>query len=105
MGSAVLDLYMARHFIRAEVPMLQFTRVKYLLDSLPTEFLRGHMQGITPIADHAGKPQYVGTRGLAVRLAEVRIVIPIEEKSSAEPVPEEWRERIKLNVAIEVDGW
>jgi len=105
MGSAVLDLYLARHCIRAEVPMLQFTRVKYLLDSLPTEFLRGHIQGNTPIAEHAGKPHYVGTRELAVRLGDVRLVHPIEEKPSAAPVPEEHRDRVKLNVAFEVNEW
>jgi hypothetical protein len=105
MGSAVLDLYMARHCIRAEVPMLQFARVKYLLDSLPTEFLRGHMQGNTPIADHAGKPHFVGTRDLAVRMGDVRLVHPIEEKPSVPVAPDERRERAKVNVAFEVDEW
>ena len=85
--------------------MLQFARVKYLLDSLPTEFLRGNVQANTRLAELGGKPHFVGVREFAVRLSEVRLVYPVEEKPSVTAVPDERRGRAKVNVALEVDEW
>jgi hypothetical protein len=96
---AVVDLYLARGRLRAEMPMLGFSRLSDLFNNAPGEFIGASMRMAATIND-AG----VVRRDLVVRLRDVRLVRPIEE--NAGPV---WlgahRDRLVTRVVIDLDDW
>jgi hypothetical protein len=98
-GLAVVDLYLARGRLRAELPMLGFSRLSDLFNNAPGEFIGASMRMASTIND-AG----VVRRDLVVRLRDVRLVRPIEENSG--PV---WlgayRSRVVARVVMDLDDW
>ena len=84
---AVVDLYLARGRLRAEISMQGFTRLSDLFNNVPGEFI-----GATMRMSSTGEVSVV-RRDLVVRLRDVRLVRPIDERS-APVVLGELRERI-----------
>jgi hypothetical protein len=98
-GVALVDLYLARGRLRAEVPMLGFTRISDLFNNAPGEFIGATMR-MTLATDGVAE-----VRGdLVVRLRDVRLVRPIEEDSR--PIRlDAIREREPARVVIDLDDW
>jgi hypothetical protein len=96
---AVVDLYLARGRLRAEIPMLGFARLSDLFNNAAGEFIGASMRMASTTS--AGG---VVRRDLVVRLRDVRLVRPIEESSA--PV---WlgahRDRVSTRVVIDLDDW
>ena len=89
-GAAVVDLYLARGRIRAEIPMQGFTRLSDLLNNATGDFI--------------GAFTYMAHRDLVVRLRDVRLARPIEEG----PAPVDLgahRERLRARVVLDLDDW
>jgi hypothetical protein len=98
-GVALVDLYLARGRLRAEVPMLGFTRISDLFNNAPGEFIGATLR-MALAAD--GAPEVRGD--LVVRLRDVRLVRPIEEDSR--PIRlDAIREREPARVVIDLDDW
>jgi hypothetical protein len=96
---AVVDLYLARGRLRAEIPMQGFSRLSDLFNSAPGEFVGAFMRMASTTAD-AG----VVRRELAVRLRDVRLVRPIDEGRTL-PSLGARRERLQAPVVIDLDDW
>ena len=98
-GLAVVDLYVARGKLRAEIPMLGFSRLSDVFNNAPGEFIGASMRTASTI----NATGYV-RRDLVVRLRDVRLVRPIEEASG--PV---WlgahRDRVMARVVMDLDDW
>jgi len=98
-GVAVVDLYLARGKLRAEIPMLGFSRLSDVFNNAPGDFIGTSMRMASTMND-AG----VVRRDLVVRLRDVRLVRPIEENFG--PV---WlgahRERVTARVVMDLDDW
>jgi hypothetical protein len=96
---AVVDLYLARGRLRAEIPMLGFTRLSDLFNNAPGEFIGASMR-MASMTSAGG----VVRRDMVVRLRDVRLVRPIEEFTA--PV---WlgahRDRVPTRVVIDLDDW
>ncbi|HEV7663386.1 MAG TPA: hypothetical protein VGQ62_07610 [Chloroflexota bacterium] len=96
---AVVDLYLSRGRVRAEIPMQGFTRLSDLFNNTPGDFLAGWIR-LASIATEGGAVR----RDLVVRLADVRLVRPIDEV----PTPivlDAIRERLPARVVIDMDDW
>jgi hypothetical protein len=95
---AVVDLYLARGRVRAEVPMLGFSRLSDLFNNTPGEFVGAftHMASTTT-------PGGVVRRDLVVRLRDVRLVRPIDEERAIDLGAR--RERIPARVVLDLDDW
>jgi hypothetical protein len=96
---AVVDLYVARGRLRAEIPMLGFTRLSDLFNNAPGEFIGATMRMASGIND-AGAVR----RDLVVRLRDVRLVRPIDEHAGPAR-PGAHRDRISARVVIDLDDW
>jgi hypothetical protein len=96
---ALVDLYLARGRLRAELPMQGFSRVSDLFNNAPGEFIGASMR----MASTAGDVSVV-RRDLVVRLHDVRLVRPIDEQASP-PVLGARRERLSTRVVIDLDDW
>src|SRR5207245_1821081 len=75
--NAVVDLYLARGRLRAEIPMQGFDRISDLFNNASGEFM-GAFTHMTSIAEHGS----VVRRDLVVRLRDVRLVRPIDERTT-----------------------
>ena len=97
-GVAVVDLYVARGRLRAEIPMLGFTRLSDLFNNAPGEFIGTSMRMASTIND-AGALR----RDLIVRLRDVRWRV----QSRRTPVPCGWgRIASELpRVVMDLDDW
>jgi hypothetical protein len=95
---SVVDLYMARGRLRAEISMQGFTRLSDLFNNVPGEFIGASMRMAS-----TGEISVV-RRELVVRLRDVRLVRPIEERP-APIVLSALRERIPAHVVIDLDDW
>jgi hypothetical protein len=96
---AVVDLYLARGRLRAEVPMLGFTRLSDVFNNAPGQFIGASMRMASTLND-AG----VVRRDLVVRLRDVRLVRPIEE--NVRPISlGVRRERVTARVVMDLDDW
>jgi hypothetical protein len=97
--SAVVDFYLARGRLRAEIPMQGFTRLSDLLNNAPGEFVGAftHMASSTA-------PGGAIRRDLVVRLRDVRLVRPIDEPR-APIVLAALRERTPARVVLDLDDW
>jgi hypothetical protein len=96
---AIVDLYVTRGRLRAEIPMLGFGRLSDLFNNAPGEFIGASMT-MASTANEAG----VVRRDLVVRLHDVRLVRPIEERSGPVLLAAR-RERIQARVVIDLDDW
>ena len=96
---ALVDLYLARGRLRAELPMQGFTRVSDLFNNAPGEFIGASMR----MASTAGDVSVV-RRDLVVRLHDVRLIRPIDEQTSP-PILGARRERLSTRVVIDLDDW
>jgi hypothetical protein len=95
MPISVVDLYLARGRLRAELPMLGFTRLSDLFNNAPGEFLGAHT--------HMATASEAVRRSLVVRLRDVRLVRPIEEAPKV--TLSELRERVPARVVLDLDDW
>jgi hypothetical protein len=95
---SVVDLYMARGRLRAEISMQGFTRLSDLFNNVPGEFIGASMRMAS-----TGEISVV-RRELVVRLRDVRLVRPIEERP-APIVLGALRQRIPAHVVIDLDDW
>ena len=97
--TAVVDLYLARGRLRAEISMLGFSRLSDLFNNAPGEFLGA----FTHMASTAS-PGGVVRRDLVVRLRDVRLVRPIDE-APAEIDLSRRVERLPARVVLDLDDW
>jgi hypothetical protein len=96
---AVVDLYVARGRLRAEIPMLGFTRLSDLFNNAPGEFIGASMRMALTINDPG-----VVRRDLVVRLRDVRLVRPIAESFGPAGLGAH-RERVTARVVMDLDDW
>ncbi|MBV8719315.1 MAG: hypothetical protein JO020_05125 [Chloroflexi bacterium] len=93
-STTVVDLYLARGRLRAEIPMLGFSRLSDLFNNVPGDFVGAY----TYLAATATR------RDLVVRLHDVRLIRPIEEQ----PPPvilNNLRDRLPARVVLDLDDW
>jgi hypothetical protein len=95
----LVDLYLARGRLRAEIPMQGFTRLSDLFNNAPGEFI-GAFTHMASIAEHGN----VVRRDLVVRLRDVRLVRPIDERP-APVVLSALHERVPARVVLDLDDW
>jgi hypothetical protein len=93
-ATAVVDMYLARGRLRAEVPMLGFARLSDLFNNAPGEFIGAY----TYLAATATR------RDLVVRLRDVRLVRPIDERVPAASGADV-KERLPARVVLDLDDW
>jgi hypothetical protein len=93
-ATAVVDLYLARGRLRAEIPMLGFSRLSDLFNNVPGEFVAAY----TYLAAASAR------RELVVRLRDVRLVRPVEEEPVA-IVLNNLRDRLPARVVLDLDDW
>jgi hypothetical protein len=98
-SSALVDLYLARGRLRAEVAMLGFSRLSDMFNNAPGEFIGASMRMAAAINDGGAV-----RRDVVVRLRDVRLVRPIEEKSGPVRVGAH-RDRVVTRVVIDLDDW
>jgi hypothetical protein len=96
---AIVDLYLARGRLRAEIAMQGFSRLSDLFNNVPGEFLGASMR----MASTAGDGGVV-RRDLVVRVRDVRLVRPIDEGRTGPRVAAQ-RERIPARVVMDLDDW
>jgi hypothetical protein len=94
---AVVDLYLARGRLRAEISMQGFTRLSDLFNNAPGEFISATMR----MASTTGEVR----RDLVIRLRDVRLVRPIDEGRGAHTPQAAHRERLPARVVMDLDDW
>jgi hypothetical protein len=98
---AVVDLYLARGRLRAELSMQGFSRLSDLINNAPGEFIGATMRMTsTSTAGDLGTVR----RDLVVRLRDVRLVRPIEEQRGPIVLGAR-RERLPVPVVMDLDDW
>ena len=95
----VVDLYLARGRLRAELAMQGFARISDLFNNAPGEFMGASMR----MASSAGEVTVV-RRELVVRLRDVRLVRPIEEHALPVDLTAH-RARASARVVMDLDDW
>jgi hypothetical protein len=95
---AVVDLYLARGRLRAELAMQGFTRLSDLFNNAPGEFIGASLR----LASVTGEMSV--RRDLVVRLRDVRLVRPIDEYAGPTSLNAR-RERFPTRVVIDLDDW
>jgi hypothetical protein len=96
---AVVDLYMARGRLRAEVSMRGFARLSDLFNNAAGDFMGASLR----LASVGGDVRVV-RRDLVVRLRDVRLVRPIDERPR--PISlDARRERVAARVVMDLDDW
>ena len=93
-ATSVVDLYLARGRLRAEVPMLGFSRLSDLFNNAPGEFIAAY----TYLAATATR------RDLVVRLRDVRLVRPIDERVTP-GFKGDLADRLPARVVLDLDDW
>jgi hypothetical protein len=96
---AVVDLYLARGRLRAEIPMHGFARLSDLFNNAPGEFIGAAMR-ISAVAEEVS----VVRRDLVVRLRDVRLVRPFDERPMTGTF-ESRLERLPARVVVDLDDW
>jgi hypothetical protein len=96
---SVVDLYLARGRLRAEISMLGFTRLSDLFNNVPGEFIGARMRMASTVGDVA-----VVRGDLVIRLRDVRLVRPIDEQA-APVVLGSVRERLPARIVLDLDDW
>jgi hypothetical protein len=98
-STAVVDLYLARGRLRAELAMQGFARISDLFNNAPGEFIGASMRMASPVGEG-----HVVRRELVVRLRDVRLVRPIEEHSGPIELGAQ-RARASVRVVMDLDDW
>jgi hypothetical protein len=98
---AVVDLYMAHGRVRAELAMQGYSRLSDLFNNAPGQFIAA---AVRMTAAAPGASLGVERRELVVRLRDVRLVRPIEERGGL-TVPGARRERLSARLVMELDDW
>ena len=98
-ATVVVDLYLARGRLRADLAMQGFTRVSDVFNNAPGEFIGASMRMAAAAADMS-----VVRRELVVRVRDVRLVRPIEERAGPVQLGVR-RERLSARVVIDLDDW
>jgi hypothetical protein len=98
-ATAVVDFYLARGRLRAEIPMQGFTRLSDLFNNAPGEFIGA----FTHMASNVAAGDAV-RRQLVVRLRDVRLVRPVDEQPP-QVVLSALRERTPARVVLDLDDW
>lgn len=96
---AIVDLYLARGPIRAELPLQGFSRVSDVFNNAPGDFI-GTSMSVSAAPGNGGR----GRTELVVRLRDVRLVRPIEEHP-AHATPGARRDRLSARLVIDLDDW
>jgi hypothetical protein len=97
---ALVDLYLARGRLRAEVAMQGFARLSDLFNNAPGEFIGAAL----PMAATAAGEDGLVRRDLVIRLRDVRLVRPIDEGAPQVTVGAR-RERTQARVVLDLDDW
>jgi hypothetical protein len=94
-ATSLVDLYLARGRLRAEVPMHGFSRLSDVFNNAPGDFIGGTLRlaALTP-----------ERRELVVRLRDVRLVRPIDEAHGLQALGAR-RERLTARVVMDLDDW
>jgi hypothetical protein len=95
----VVDLYLARGRLRAELAMQGFSRISDLFNNAPGEFMGASMR----MASLVGEVNVV-RRELVVRVRDVRLVRPIEEHAGPVDLAAH-RARTSARVVMDLDDW
>ena len=97
--TSVVDLYLARGRLRAEIPMQGFSRLSDLFNNAPGEFVGAYTHMASTSA-----PSGVVRRELVVRLRDVRLVRPVEEERLSVTLAN-LRDRVPARVVLDLDDW
>jgi hypothetical protein len=100
----LVDLYLARQRVRAQVPTGNFQRLSDFLNNSPGGYLSGTSQLVSELAHPTPETWTPHLRDLVVSLAEVRFVHPIAE-AAAVNAAELYRDRVRVSVELELDAW
>lgn len=98
---ALVDLYMAHGRLRAEIPMQGYSRLSDLFNNSASDFLAA---GVRMAAASAASQLTFERRDLVVRIRDVRLVRPIEERTGFVSAAAR-RERIPARVVMYLDDW
>jgi hypothetical protein len=97
--TAVVDLYVARGRLRAEIPMQGFDQLSELFNNAPGEFIGASLR-MASVADQVVSIR----RDLVVRLRDVRLVRPVDGFPG--PVwPVTRLDRIPARIVMDLDDW
>lgn len=106
MNSALVDLQLLRGQVRAEVPMSGFSRISDVLNNLPGGYLSGVLRGLDGAPDGSGPAQVVHQRReLVVRLRDVLLVRPVDERPGSPAGEAERRDRLEQRMVLDLAGW
>lgn len=97
--TAVVDLYLARGRLRAEVSLQGFPRLSDVFNNTPGEFMAAYTHMASTATDGG-----LVRRSLVVRLRDVRLVRPVEEERAPVSLTSV-RERIPARVVLDLDDW
>jgi hypothetical protein len=93
---ALVDLYLSRGRVRAEVPMHGFGRLSEVFNNAPGEFIGATVS----MSVGAARDRHE----LVVRLRDIRLVRPINEADGFS-TPTAVRERVAARVVMDLDDW
>ena len=105
MNLALVDLYLERRRIRAEIVMGRFTRVSDALDNVRTGFLAATipLSSLGP-GDATAEANTVSC-DLVLRLDDIRLVCPIEEPPPDAAPADGRRPRERVPVTLDIGEW
>ena len=99
---SIVDLYMAHGRLRAEIPMQGYSRLSDLFNNGASEFVAASVRMTS--ATHEAGAFSIERRDLVVRIRDVRLVRPIEERGAVLS-PGARRERLPARVVVYMDDW
>lgn len=99
--AAIVDLYLARGRVRAEISMQGFSRLSDLFNNAPGEFIAGALR-MTSVSGESSAAEV--RRDLVVRLRDVRLIRPFEEARWS-VVLDAQRDRFRARVVLDLDDW
>jgi hypothetical protein len=94
---ALVDLYLSRGRVRAEVPMQGFGRLSDVFNNAPGEFIGA---SVSMTIGGAATDRHE----LVVRLRDIRLVRPIDETAGF-TTPTAHRDRLAARVVMDLDDW
>jgi hypothetical protein len=97
--TVIVDLYVARGRLRAEIPMQGYDQLSELFNNAPGEFIGASMR-MASVGDLVTTIR----RDLVVRLRDVRLVRPVDEfPGNVWPVTR--LDRIPARIVMDLDDW
>ena len=105
-NTAILDLFLARGHLRAEISTRGFSRISDVLNNAPGDFLTGTLIQIGGTEAGLDGLRSVQPRELVVRLNDVLLVQPVEERAPTQgSATDERRSRLAQRMVIELGEW